>query len=162
MAELKAALCPHCGTHNNFYADRALAAVCGRCERKVFERRALAVLPDDILRHSTPDEPPPGKIPVLLICFGRVPGSMVSIDVHRYAQRFEPQVRVLTIDPLEHDAFATRYAVRAIPTGILLRGGREVDRTTGAPSERRDPIARMLQRQGFLPPLFGDAPTTQA
>lgn len=162
MAEIKGALCPHCGTHNNFYADQAMAAPCGRCERKLFEGRALAVLPNDIARHAPLGAQPPGKIPVLLICFGRIPGQSVWVDCDRYAERYEPNLRVLTINPLEHDEIMTRYAIRGVPTAILLRDGREADRTMGAPSDRRDPIASMLQRQGLTPTrLFGDAPAAE-
>ncbi|MFT4251660.1 MAG: thioredoxin family protein [Caulobacter sp.] len=163
MADIKGALCPHCATPNNFYADQAIAARCGRCERELFEGRALTVLPHEILRHSPSGEAPPGKIPTLLICFGRIPGQNVRIDCDRYARRYEPHLRVLTIDPLEHDEVWKRYALRGVPTGLLLRDGREVDRTMGAPSDKRDPIAQMLRRQGIEPThLFGGAPATEA
>ncbi len=155
--------CPHCGTHNNFHADAAaIAAQCGRCDRRLFEGKAYEVGGDAFLAHSLASDPPPGKIPLLLVCFG-VGFGVTRINADRYAKLYEPNLRVLKINAFEHHEALAGYAVRAVPTGLLFQAGTVVARALGAPIPEADPFARMLDEHGVkrAVPLRG-APAAEA
>jgi len=48
------------------------------------------------------------------------------------AKEFEPRLRLAKVDTDAEPAVAARYNIQAIPTMILMRGGREVARHSGA------------------------------
>jgi thioredoxin 2 len=48
------------------------------------------------------------------------------------AAQLEPAMRLGKLDTEAEQAIAARYAIRSIPTMILLAGGREIARTSGA------------------------------
>jgi thioredoxin 2 len=62
------------------------------------------------------------------------------------AKEFEPHVRLAKVDTDAEGQLAARFHIQAIPTMILLRGGREVARHSGAmaPSELRTWIGQHL------------------
>ena len=48
------------------------------------------------------------------------------------AARLEPQVRLGKVDTEAEPALGNRYAIRSIPTLVLLHGGKELARQAGA------------------------------
>lgn len=48
------------------------------------------------------------------------------------AKEFEPRLRFAKVDTDAEPQLVARYNIRAIPTMILVRGGREVARHSGA------------------------------
>ena len=48
------------------------------------------------------------------------------------APRLEPRVRLGKLDTEAEPAIAQRYGIRGIPSMVMVRKGREVDRTSGA------------------------------
>ena len=48
------------------------------------------------------------------------------------ARLLEPEVRLAKVDTEAEPALAARFAVRSIPTLVLLRAGRELARLSGA------------------------------
>jgi thioredoxin len=76
----------------------------------------------------------------------RVLGTVLAALVPAYAGR----VRFVAVDVDAEPALAERFGVRAMPTVVLLRDGREVGRVVG--SRPRAFIAGMLDRA-----LAGDA-----
>jgi thioredoxin 2 len=48
------------------------------------------------------------------------------------AGALHPRVRLLKVNTEEEQSVAGRYGIQSIPTMILFRGGREVDRISGA------------------------------
>jgi thioredoxin 2 len=60
------------------------------------------------------------------------------------ARELAGRVRVAKLNVDENPATAARFAVRAIPTLLLLDRGREVDRLVGVPS--RSELTRRLRR----------------
>jgi thioredoxin 1 len=79
----------------------------------------------------------------------RVLGSVLAALVPEYAGR----VRFTAVDVDAEPALAERFGVRAMPTVVLLRDGREVGRLVG--SRPRSFVAGMLDRA-----LTGDAAIT--
>jgi thioredoxin 2 len=52
------------------------------------------------------------------------------------AAELEPRVRLAKVDTERAPEVSARLGIRAIPTLVLFRGGREVARTTGAMDQR--------------------------
>ncbi len=50
----------------------------------------------------------------------------------RAAAQLEPQVRLGKLDTEAEPALAARFGIRSIPTLVLLHGGRELARQSGA------------------------------
>lgn len=48
------------------------------------------------------------------------------------ARDLEPEIRLVKIDTEAQPSLAHRYAIRSIPTLVLVAGGREVARQSGA------------------------------
>ena len=65
------------------------------------------------------------------------PCAKVSPLVADLAGRHGDQLRVRALDVDAHPAPAARHDVLSLPTLILFRDGLEVERLTGAPSERK-------------------------
>jgi thioredoxin 2 len=48
------------------------------------------------------------------------------------AKDYEPRLRLAKVDTDSEGQIAARYGIQAIPTMILMRGGREIARHSGA------------------------------
>jgi thioredoxin 2 len=53
------------------------------------------------------------------------------------AAALEPYFRVIKVDTEAQQALGAQYAIRSIPTLMLLQGGREIRRQAGAMDARR-------------------------
>jgi thioredoxin 2 len=60
------------------------------------------------------------------------PCKMMAPAFTQAAGQLEPQVRLLKLNTEEHQQLAGQLGIRSIPTMILFRDGREVDRMSGA------------------------------
>ena len=75
------------------------------------------------------------------------PCRMLSPVVEQIAKEREGQLVVGKLNVDENPATATRFDLRSIPTLLLFRDGREVDRLVGA--QPKAEIVRRLQRLGL-------------
>jgi thioredoxin 2 len=71
---------------------------------------------------------------------------MVGPIVEELAAELAGRVRVAKLNVDENPATAARFAVQSIPTLLVLKAGREVDRIVGA-----QPKAAIVQRLQKLP-----------
>jgi thioredoxin-like negative regulator of GroEL len=69
---------------------------------------------------------------------------MLAPVVEELATELDGRVRVAKLNVDENPATAARFGVRSIPTLLVLRGGREVDRIVGVQSKAE--IVRRLER----------------
>jgi thioredoxin 2 len=60
------------------------------------------------------------------------PCKMMAPAFAQAASELEPRVRLAKLNTEHHPQIAGRFGIRGIPTMILFRGGREIDRLTGA------------------------------
>lgn len=138
------AACAHCGQRNRLPARRlADDPSCGRCKQKVFPRRPVAVT-----GARWREEVERSPLPVLADFWAPWcgPCHTVAPALDRLAARRAGRLKVVKVNIDEEPELAARHRVRSIPTLIVLRGGREVDRMVGAlPGEE---IERRLARLG--------------
>lgn len=75
------------------------------------------------------------------------PCRMLAPTVDAVAEKYQGRAKVVKLNVDENVESSSRYGIKGIPTLILFRGGKEVDRVVGVPSNARDSLANMIERQ---------------
>jgi thioredoxin 2 len=125
--------CAACGVVNRVPATPPRAGrrpVCGRCKSPL-DGDAHPVIVTDANFGATVETAP---LPVLLDLWAPWcgPCRMVGPVVDELAGELAGRVRVGKLNVDDNPATASRFGVRSIPTLLVLREGREVDRIVGA------------------------------
>ena len=102
---------------------------CGRCHRAMFTGKPVALTTAAFDAHALRSGLP------LLVDFWAPwcgPCRTMAPQFEAAARSLEPQVRLAKVDTEAEPGLGARYAIRSIPTLLLLHGGREVGRQSGA------------------------------
>jgi thioredoxin 2 len=122
--------CPHCDTLNRVPSARmGEHPNCGQCHKPLVTGEPLALDTGRFARHAQSEDLP------LLVDFWASwcgPCRVMAPIFEAAAKEFEPRLRFAKVDTEAHQDLAARYQIRAIPTMILLKGGREIARRSGA------------------------------
>jgi thioredoxin len=126
--------CPSCGTTNRVPRARLtdrVRPICGRCKAPLVLDEGRPVVVTDATFASVVGA---SSQPVLLDLWAPWcgPCRMVGPIVDELASELAGRVRVGKLNVDENPATASRFGVQSIPTLLILRGGREVDRIVGA------------------------------
>ena len=121
--------CPFCATLNRLDLARlAERPKCGSCTRPLLVDRPIGV--DD----STVDAVLAGtEVPVVMDCYADWcgPCKIMAPILDAFAQAHQGEVLVTKLDTDRNPLSSERFRIRAIPTLLVFRDGREVGRHTG-------------------------------
>lgn len=131
--------CPFCGTLNRVDLARlADCPKCGKCGRPILVDRPVAVTDatvDGVLGGT--------DVPVVMDCYADWcgPCKIMAPILDQFAHDRQGDVLVTKLDTDRNQATALRFGVRAIPTLIVFRRGREVGRHAGViPRQQLDAL----------------------
>jgi thioredoxin 1 len=74
------------------------------------------------------------------------PCRMLAPTVEAVAEKYHGQAKVVKLNVDENIDSSSRYGIKGIPTLILFRDGKEVERVVGVPSNAKDFLSQMLDK----------------
>jgi thioredoxin 2 len=136
--------CASCGATNRVPLDKLKGKaqpICGRCKSLL----ALSAHPVTVTDANFASEVAQSPLPVLLDMWAEWcgPCRMIAPVIEQLAAELAGRVRVGKLNVDENRQVAARFGVRSIPTLLVLKDGREVDRLVGALPKQE--ILRRLQ-----------------
>jgi thioredoxin 2 len=137
--------CPSCGAVNRIPPLAAgRKAVCGKCKTPLTAARTPAG-PVYVTDGNFANEVDRSPVPVLLDLWADWcgPCHMLAPVIDQLSRELAGRVRVAKLNIDENRATAQRFQVQSIPTLLILKDGREVDRLVGV--QPKEEIVRRLE-----------------
>jgi len=118
--------CPSCGQRNRLNPTPTGTPACGRCHAK------LPWIVDATA--ATFQQETTASVPVLVDFWAPWcgPCRLVGPEVQRLAHQHAGHLKVVKVDVEREPALGSRFGIASIPTMMIVRDGREVDRVVGA------------------------------
>lgn len=125
--------CPNCGVNNRVPEEKiraGLAPVCGRCKSPL----AASAHPVIVTDANFAEEVERSPLPVLLDMWAPWcgPCRMIAPAIEQLATELAGRVKVAKLNTDENPMTGSRFNVRSIPTLLVLKDGKEIDRLVGA------------------------------
>jgi thioredoxin 2 len=137
--------CPSCRAINRVPLDRigsGRKAVCGRCKADLPTDAAPLTVSDATFAADVERCPLPVLVDMWAPWCG--PCRMVAPSLDALAVELAGRVRIAKLNVDDNPATSSRFGVRSIPTLLVFKDGREVDRIVGVQSKAA--IAARLER----------------
>jgi len=123
-------VCPHCDQVNRIPSERLVQHPrCGQCKQPLFNGHPLELTARNFQQHITRNE-----IPVVVDFWAPWcgPCKMMAPAYAQAAAAIEPQVRLAKVNTEQEQSLAGQFNIRSIPTLVIFKSGREVNRMSGA------------------------------
>jgi thioredoxin 2 len=128
-------VCPHCLSVNNVPQKESYSkANCGKCKKSLLETHPME------LKDSNFDEVVVNSdIPVIVDFWAPWcgPCKMMAPSFTNAAKSFPLKTLFAKVNTDEEQRLGARFAIRSIPTLILFKDGKEIERVSGALSEEQ-------------------------
>ena len=127
MSDPKVSVCPTCGQRNRVLAEAGGVPHCGKCGKPLPWLVETGASDFEAVVEKAP-------IPVLIDFWAPWcgPCRIVAPAVERLSEELAGKLKVAKVNTDDQPALGERFGVRAIPTLVLMEGGSERDRVTGA------------------------------
>ncbi len=130
MSDARIIPCPACNTLNRVPPEKpARDAKCGRCGQPLFNGHPMTMTAAHFGTHAAAKDLP------LLIDFWAEwcgPCRMMAPAFEAAAHEFEPRLRFAKVNSDTEAELAAHFNIQSIPTLVLMRGGHEAARVSGA------------------------------
>ena len=145
MTETLLIRCSECGTANRVPREKieqGLNPKCGRCKSPLQAQSAPVTVTDATFATEVERSPLPVLVDAWAAWCG--PCRMIAPVIDELAAELTGRVKVAKLNVDENPAMASRFGLRSIPTLLVMKGGREVDRLIGV--QPKQEILRRLER----------------
>ena len=127
--------CPSCGARNRVPPPQSgRKAVCGKCRASLIHSSSPMHVTDRTFASDVEQNPQPVLLDLWADWCG--PCHMLSPTIDELSSELAGRVTVAKRDIDSNPATAARFRVQSIPTLLLLKNGREVDRLQGVRSKQ--------------------------
>jgi thioredoxin 2 len=132
-AEARIISCPNCGAKNRVVHGGRGEPVCGRCKTPLTAETHPLTITDQNFARDVENSPLPVLVDFWAAWCG--PCRMVAPTIEHLAKELSGKVLVGKLDIDANQMTASRFRVQSIPTLLILKNGKEVDRIVGVQSK---------------------------
>lgn len=133
--------CRNCGARNRILPEKIGShPKCGKCRTELQIPRSTVPVSGNEFQREVLEETIPTAVDFWAPWCG--PCRIMEPVLEDVARSYPGRVKIVKMNSDENPAIAARYGIQGIPTLILFRDGREVDRLVGAAP--REHILRFL------------------
>ncbi len=137
--------CPACGATNRVPEEQVRAGrqpICGKCKAPLALKHEPMIVTDATYTTVVEQSPEPVVLDLWAAWCG--PCKMLAPVIDELAAEWSGRVRFAKLNVDENPLTAGRLNVRSIPTLVVLKGGKEIDRMVGVQPKQK--ISRHLER----------------
>ena len=130
MSESVHLVCHYCHGINRIPGDRLVdGPKCGKCQRPLLNGAPALHDAQSFDRHLRRND-----LPMLVDFWSPSCGPCMTMApiFDKAAHKLEPAARLAKVNVEENQQVAMQFGIRSIPTLVLFKGGREIDRAVGA------------------------------